>query len=317
VTRISIDQSTALLLAEAAAATTAAMVSIYTEPGIAGRAARFARRIGRNVLGWVARRDARRRLRLPHPGKRHDLPGELIVSLTSYPARYGTLHLTLGCLLDQSIEADRTILWIAEKDLDQLPAAVRELERRGLEIRLCDDMRSFKKLIPALEAFPNAFISTADDDVYYPRDWLEKLVAGSEFGVITCHRAHRIKQAPSGQMLPYLDWSFDIQGTGSGGPSTDLLPTGVGGILYPPGCLDPRATDRQTFERLCPHGDDLWFYWCARMAGTLCRKVGGKFRAMPWPGTQDSSLWTGNEAGGNDRMIRALVDEFGIESLGL
>jgi len=282
-----------------------------------GRAARYARQVGREMLGRGARINARRRLRRPRPGRRHGLTGELIVSLTSYPARYGTLHLTLGCLLDQSVEADRTILWIADQDMNQLPAAVRELERRGLEIRPCDDLRSFKKLVPALEAFPDAFVATADDDVHYPRDWLETLVAGTEPGVITCHRAHRIKQATSGQLLPYLDWSFDIQNTGSGRPSADLLPTGVGGILYPPGCLDTRATDQHTFEHLCPHGDDLWFYWCARMAGTLCRKVGGKFRAMPWPGTQDSSLWIGNEAGGNDRMIRALVDEFGIESLGL
>jgi hypothetical protein len=55
------------------------------------------------VLGWGARFGARRRLRRPRPGKRHGLDGELIVSLTSYPARYDTLHLTLGCLLDQSI----------------------------------------------------------------------------------------------------------------------------------------------------------------------------------------------------------------------
>jgi hypothetical protein len=287
------------------------MGSIYTMPGIAGRAARFVRRLGRNVLGWGARFGARRRLRRPRPGKRHGLGGELIVSLTSYPARYDTLHLTLGCLLDQSIEADRTILWIAHQDVGQLPAAVRELERRGLEIRSCDDLRSFKKLVPALEAFPSAFIATADDDIHYPRDWLETLVAGSEAGVITCHRAHRMKRAPDGRLLPYLDWSFDIQDAGSGSPSADILPTGVGGVLYPPDCLDPRATDREMFERLCPHGDDLWFYWCARTAGTLYRKVGGKFRAMPWPGTQDSSLWTSNEAGGNDRMIRALEAEFG------
>jgi len=284
---------------------------IYALPGIAGRAARSARRLAERIPRKAAQLNASRRAWRPRSGKKHSLPGELIVSLTSYPARFGTLHLTLGCLLDQSIKADRTILWIAHNDLDQMPAAVRKLERHGLEIRRCDDLRSFKKLVPALDAFPNAFIATADDDLSYPRNWLETLASGSEDGVITCRRAHRMARLPDGRLRPYLEWEFAVQDAAAGKPSTDILPTGVGGILYPPHGLDPRVTDRELFLRLCPGGDDLWFYWCARMAGTLYRKVGGRFRIVTWPGTQDSSLWANNEAGGNDRMIRALEVEFG------
>ena len=240
-----------------------------------------------------------------------------MVSLTSYPARFPTLHLTLGCLLDQSIQADRTILWIALDDLDRLPASVRKLEGNGLEIRPCEDLGSFKKLIPALEAFPDAFIATADDDLQYPRNWLEALMSGSEEGVISCQRAHRMKWSPDGELLPYLKWDFAVQDDEARKPSIDILPTGVGGILYRPHCLDPRVTNRKLFLRLCPGGDDLWFYWCARVAGTRYRKVGGAFRIISWPGTQDSSLWSSNAAGGNDRMIRALEAEFGTEILGL
>jgi hypothetical protein len=192
-----------------------------------------------------------------------------------------------------------------------VPAAVRNLKTRGLEIRSCDDLRSFKKLVPALAAFPAAFIATADDDLYYSRGWLEALVDGVGDGVISCHRAHRIKRAAEGVTAPYLEWDFDVQDSASRKPSPDLLPTGAGGILYPPNSLDPRVTDRGVFERLCPDGDDLWFYWCARMAGGLYKKVGGKMRLTLWPGSQDSSLWGNNEAGGNDRMIAALEAEFG------
>ena len=287
------------------------MSSIYALPGFAGRAARSVRRRGARILGRLAQVDASRRARRPRAGKSHGLPGELIVSLTSYPARFSTLHLTLGCLLDQTVQPDRTILWIAHDDLGQLPAAVREMERHGLEIRPCDDLRSFKKLVPALEDFPDAFVATADDDVHYPRRWLEELVSGSEDGVISCHRAHRMTHLPDGTLRPYIEWEFAVRDAAARRPSADILPTGIGGILYPPHCLDPRVTDRQRFLRLCPGGDDLWFYWCARRAGTLYRKVGGEFRLLTWTGTQDSSLWLGNEAGGNDRMIRALNEEFG------
>ncbi|WP_155265116.1 glycosyltransferase family 2 protein [Sphingomonas segetis] len=252
------------------------------------------------------------RLRQPTTACPHALPGELIASLTSYPARFRTLRRTLACLLDQTVKADRTILWIAQEHLNQLPTEVRRLETRGLEIRACDDLRSYKKLIPALEAFPNAFIATADDDAYYPRNWLEELVNGIDTPrVITCHRAHRLKQTGNCNVAPYLEWDFDVQDEASRRPSADLLPTGVGGILYPPHSLDPRIVNRALFERLAPFGDDLWFYWCARMAGTLHKKVGGRMSLVVWSGSQQTALWSGNEAGGNDRMIAALEREFG------
>jgi len=172
-------------------------------------------------------------------------------------------------------------------------------------------LRSFKKIIPALESFPDAYIATADDDIYFPRDWLEQMVAGSEGGVITCHRAHRIKRSPDGRLLRYRDWTSQIQDNDARMASVDILPTSGAGALYPPHCLDPRATQREIFQRLCPDGDDLWLCWCARMAGSRFKKVGTKFRTITWPGTQHSSLWESNRNGGNDRMIRALEGEIG------
>jgi len=265
------------------------------------------------ILVPLLTQSAERRLKRPRAGREHALPGELIVSLTSYPARFPTLHLTLACLLDQTVRADRTILWVARNDAPELPETVRVLEDRGLEVRLCDDLRSYKKLVPALQAFPDAFIATADDDIYYPRHWLERLVAGALVTpeVITCHRAHRIRLDAQGRLKPYVQWAFDVQDVAARRPSTDLLPTGAGGILYPPQSLDNRVTDRSLFERLCPDGDDLWFYWCARMAGTKHKKVGGKLPLIPWRGKQQSALWQSNECGGNDMAIAALQTEFG------
>jgi hypothetical protein len=251
------------------------------------------------------------KLNAPRKGRTHGLPGELIVSLTSYPARFDGLHLTLACLLHQAVRPDRLILWIAHDDMEQLPPTVRALEERGVEIRACDDLRSFKKLVPALQAFPDAFIVTADDDLCYPPDWLEELVNAAEQRVVTGHRAHRIKPWEDGSLRPYVEWEFNVQDAKARQPSADILLTGAGGILYPPHSLDPRATDRSLFERLCPDCDDLWFYWCARLAGTMHKKVRGTFRLLHWPGSQRSSLWKSNQHGGNDAAIAALEQEFG------
>lgn len=273
-----------------------------------------AHRAGTGARDWVRRRawEARalRRAWRPRRGKGHNLPGELIISLTSYPARFRTLHLTLACLLDQTVRPARVILWIAHDDRVLLPRRIARLDGRGLEIRTCADLRSYKKLIPALEAFPDAFIATADDDTYYPSGWLEKLVAGADGSTIACHRAHRLVLDEDDKLAPYLDWDFDVQDSKARKKSIDLVPTGVGGVLYPPHSLHPMVTDRALFQALCPDGDDLWFYWCARMAGTGCRKVGGRMRVIDWEGTRDTALWNSNARGGNDRMIRALQARF-------
>ncbi|MFC3215790.1 hypothetical protein [Novosphingobium panipatense] len=57
--------------------------------------------------------------------RHHGLAGELVVSLTSYPVRYATLHLTLKSLLRQQTVPDRIVLWIADGDVAALPRATR------------------------------------------------------------------------------------------------------------------------------------------------------------------------------------------------
>ena len=250
----------------------------------------------------------------PRRGRPHGLGGELIVSLTSYPARFGTLHLTLACLMDQSVRPDRVVLWIAHGDLESLPRAVRMLEGRHLEIRPCDDLRSFKKLVPALEAYPDAFIATADDDLYYASDWLEALVDGAVRAprAIIGHRAVRVTRSEDGRFCHFAEWALDVQDEAARLPSGDIMCEGGAGSLYPPHSLDKMVTEHALFQRLSPNADDLWFFWCARMAGTLCKKVAGSQSLIPWRGSQQGSLWEENKAGGNDRAILKLESEFGL-----
>ena len=60
--------------------------------------------------------------------KKHNLPGNLIVSLTSFPQRFSTLHLTIKTLLSQSMRPDEIILWIYEKDFSDLPKSILDLQ---------------------------------------------------------------------------------------------------------------------------------------------------------------------------------------------
>lgn len=244
----------------------------------------------------------------------HRLGRELIVSLTSYPPRFGTLALTLRSLLDQTVTPDRTILWVTPDDRKLLPADIDSLVAHGLEIRLCEDWRSYKKLVPALMHFPEAIIVTADDDLYFRPSWLEGLLKESTVSprsVIT-HRAHLAALQANGEFGPYASWELDTKETGDRSSSALLFPTGGAGTLYPAGAFDPRVTDFELFERLCPSADDIWFFWMARLAGTEQRRTKAHASLLWWEGSQDVGLFHENLWGdGNDAQMRAMEAHFG------
>jgi hypothetical protein len=243
--------------------------------------------------------------------KPHGLPGELIVSLTSYPPRFVTLFPTLQGLLSQTVRADRIILWVSHTDLDLLPGKIRALEKAGLEIRVTQDIGSYTKIIPALNKFPEAFIITADDDLYYRTSWIEDLVSGwnGSKNQIVCHRAHQIKFNEAGVPIPYTQWNLDIDDPAE---SVSIFPTSGAGILYPPGSLSPDVLDEASFKDLCPNADDVWLYWMGRKAGSTYKKTAGNHKIIMWPGSQKVALVYENFFGtGNDDKIKKMIHHYG------
>lgn len=263
---------------------------------------------------WEMRRVRRKLRRYPRPTsvRPHELPGRLVVSLTSYPSRYGQLHRTIRSLMMQTVDIDEVVLWISKGEESLLPQGIRALEGNGLTVATCENVRSYNKLIHTLERSPDAFVVTADDDLYYEPSWLETMTSAFDPAdpMIICHRAHRLKHS-GGLLSPYGDWEEDVQDEAARRPSIDLMPTGVAGILYPPHSLHPDVLDIASIKRLAPSADDLWFYWMARRAGTRHRKVGGKFVQILWPGTQKTALRNSNLIGDNDRQVRNLLEAFG------
>ena len=247
--------------------------------------------------------------------KPHQLPGRLVVSLTSYPKRFKGLATTLKTLLSQEVRADFVVLWIYKDDAHLLPPNVLRLRSKGLSIRLVDvDMLSYKKLIPALAEFNDAYIATADDDIYYPRDWLSMLVSAVklERREVVGLRGRWIEFEADGSFAPYIRWKLLDQETSA---SARVLLTGGAGTLYPPNCFAAEVADVDTFLSLSPSTDDLWFYFLLRKNGYVCRKVGGWIPIVGVEGSQQQSLWAINEGGENDRAWDKLVQAFGCPIL--
>ena len=96
-----------------------------------------------------------------------DAHPHVVVTLTSYGRRVGTtvIHV-LKSLLLQSRRPDRIILWLDNINFshEKLPARLaRFCSKYGIEIRFCEDIRSYKKLVPALQLCPNDILVTVDD----------------------------------------------------------------------------------------------------------------------------------------------------------
>lgn len=243
----------------------------------------------------------------------HTLNGQVMVNLTSYPPRFPTLHLTLKSLLLQNVAANKVVLWLYNEDYQHLPQDVLALEQEGLSIELVEqDIKSYKKLIPALMRYPQAFHVTADDDIYYRPDWLAELLAGyrGTEREIVCLRAHYITLNSAGKIDLYRNWQAKTE---QRGPDKRLFFTSGAGVLFPPGALHSDATAVEKFCRLSPHGDDIWLYWMAILNHCAIHRTGRNHKLIIWKNSKNISLWQLNKQpdSGNDFQFNNMLKEYG------
>lgn len=196
---------------------------------------------------------------------------EVIISLTSYPARINSTHKTIRTLLHQKYLPDRVILWLAEEQFSDkvgIPNEILELQKYGLEIRWYHDIRSYKKLIPALLTFPNALIVTVDDDWYYRRDMLQILVDEHKKHPkdIICHDVTH-PELDQENKLRSSQTKKDYRGVSS---YFNKILSGSG-TLFSAQMLDPEVIKENVFMAEAPTNDDIWFWAMAVKCGTKVR----------------------------------------------
>lgn len=246
-------------------------------------------------------------------GRKHELPQPLIVSLTSYRPRFFKLKLTIKTLISQSVKPDKIILWIAEDEKKFLPDVLFKYEKKykWFEIRFCEDIRSYKKIIPSLIYFPDAFIVTSDDDIFYPKNWLEGLCEAwqGDFNQVVAYRTHLIHVEKDGNLSPYNSWKHNIHwvkhNTGI------LFPTSGSGVLYPPGVFDPQVTYKDLFMSLCPNADDVWLFWMLNLKSAKVVKTKKRLNLVCWPGSDEGGLAAENVINnGNDLQIKNMQRKF-------
>jgi hypothetical protein len=217
-------------------------------------------------------------------------PDGPIVSLTTYGVRLATVYLTIESIARGAVRPSRLILWLDDCAPDRCPDDLKRLAARGLEILMTDNFGPHKKYYPyvqSTEVYEQPLI-TADDDVLYPRDWLDGLV--TEYrrnpSVIHCWRAH-VMGISNGAILPYLKW----KNCSSSETSFLHFWTGVSGSAFPPALLRQLRAAGTSFRSQCPTADDIWLHANALRAGLRVKQIKRFQRNFPeLPGSQAGSL---------------------------
>ena len=187
---------------------------------------------------------------------------DVIITLTSYPARISFVIQSLRSLLNQDIYFEKIILFLAKEQFPSLekdlPLDIVKLIGPKFTIEWCEDIRSYKKYIPAIRKYNDKVIVTADDDLLYPSFWLRNLVKAraSNPNVIHAMRTHIIT-FKGNKMQSYNKWKKenDCDVTGY-----CVFPTTGAGVIFNPSQLHVEVLSESKFNSLAPDADDIWFW---------------------------------------------------------
>ena len=246
-------------------------------------------------------------------------PGGPIVSLTSYGERMKKVYLTIESIALGNLLPSRLILWLQDENLFRNPpAALARLAKRGVEVRFANNFGPHTKYYPYLEISDtfNSPLVTADDDILYPRDWLEKLVLAfrERPDVVNCYRARVIPFLQNG-LAKYNQWEL----CDSADASFRHFATGVSGVIYPPALLASIKKAGRAFEQCCPRADDIWLHAQALRAGYKVRQFVPKaLHFTVRPGTQKTALEDSNRNASdaaNDRQAMLTYSEPDLEKI--
>ena len=250
--------------------------------------------------------------------KTYQASEDVIVSLTSHPGRIALVEPCIRSLLNQYSQPQKIIMWLSEEQFpnfeSDLPSNVKSLcENKIFEIRwVKDDLKPHKKYFYAMQEYPDLPIIIVDDDVIYEPTLVGRLMASYRKNpdCISCMRANMMMFRKNGMFRDYENWIMDYKLL-LDIPSFQLLPTGVGGVLYPPKSIPKKAFDVKAIKEVCLYTDDLWLKMFAVSNGfrtVIPRRRSGYKEIVD---AKETALYKLNvDKNNNDVSLKRIVDYF-------
>lgn len=255
------------------------------------------------------------------PVKREFKIQNLTLSLTSYPARLPKLHIVIKSLLRQTYQPEAIILYLGTdtKESD-ITKKLRKLESKSNGRFMIktgyEDLKPHKKYFYAMQEYPEQIIITADDDLIYDSNLVKDLY-NSYLVHPDCVSARRVNLMTKNEssINPYQKWKWEYKEELA--PSYALLPTGCGGVLYPPNILPKEAFDADAIKKHCLNTDDIWLKFMELKNNVKVVFTNSKVvHPLTLRGSQDTALMHANaeskSENRNDINIRNMQEFTGI-----
>ena len=239
---------------------------------------------------------------------------EVVVSMTSFPARIATTHIALESILAQTLPPSRIVLCLSRTEFPEgdagLPESLRLVIARGVELLWVDaNLKAHKKYFYTMQKYPDAAVITVDDDKIYPPTLVSELVESYRRfpKCVTAMHAHLMTFGEDGSLLPYASWKKQCRFFQER-PNIALFAVGAGGILYPPHLLPVELFDTAAILATCLDNDDIWLK-AMELVGERIPVVvpAGGDRAVYIEGSQTVSLWSKNETAKDAMMLKTFA----------
>ncbi|WP_051200550.1 MULTISPECIES: glycosyltransferase [unclassified Butyrivibrio] len=268
---------------------------------------RIVRKIGSRIipLGYIMT-----------PVKLRETTKNVIISLTTYGERADTVWITIESLFRQKGERANVVLWLSENEFsaNNLPKNINKLVKRGLEVRFCKDIKSYKKIFYCAKENREKIIITVDDDCIYPPYFLKKLLKANEDypDTVCCYRCNKMI-LKNGKLAPYSSW---VSGDDySAIPRHDIVATGCGGVLYPAFFFKKNDLNNMAFCKIAPNVDDMWLK-CLELKNNykVCQIVCEYQGWIAVRGTKKTALYNTNVCENkNDIYFNKLLEYYNLD----
>lgn len=244
---------------------------------------------------------------------------DVVISFTTFPPRIGKVWMTVDSLIRQTTRPYKIMLYLSEEDFPEkeksLPKELTRYTDFGLNIVwVKENLRPHKKYLYAFELFKDKCVVTVDDDLYYRKDMLERLLKLHEThpDAVCANNAKLIPTTNTDEIPLYKTWQ-KLTNPAIGG---DVIGIGSGGILYPVHLFNSVSYKNvELIKNLSLGTDDLWLKVMEVIAG-IPVATGDYNCAYPKiSGSQKSSLskenWKIEDK--NDINWRKLVAHFNLK----
>ena len=201
-----------------------------------------------------------------------EVPIVVSISYDNKDEIFDDLELSLYSLLNQTVCPDKIILWLSDKyKLTDLPYEITRYIKNGLEIKFCDNLNPYTKLLKAIKDNKNSIIVTAETNIFYPKNWLAKLYHSyiSNPQDVHANRVHKLDIIDN-NITPFKNWEQYYKKEQA---NYNYFPDNTGGILFPPKCFVSDIFRKDLYDKYVPDNYDIWVWLMSVISGRKIRLV--------------------------------------------